>query len=154
MKKYKKKIVSESIVINIPFYDFDQCKLIWFGNYFKYLDVARTKLLKKIKYDINEIEKSGMVWPVIETKCKYKKYLRYNDTIEIEASIIDYKYKLKINYTIKNKAKIVAEAHTIQIPVSGKTFKLVNSFPKKFIRAIENFKYENKKQSKIIQKII
>ena len=144
MKK-KKKIISATVSIKIPFYDIDQYKLIWFGNYFKYLDVARSNLLKKINYDIDEIEKNGTVWPVIETKCAYKKYLKYNDVIKITASIIEYKYKLKIKYIIKNKEKIVAEAHTIQIPVSSKTRKLVNSFPTKFIRAIENFKNDTKK---------
>ena len=145
MKKNKKKIVSESISIKIPFYDIDQYKLIWFGNYFKYLDVARSNLLKTINYDMDQIEKNGTIWPVIETKCTYKKYLKYNDIIQVVASISEYKYKLKIDYVIKCKSKIVAEAYTVQIPVSSKTRKIVNSFPKKFIRAIENFKNENKK---------
>ena len=144
MKANKKKIC-ESISIEIPFYDIDQYKLIWFGNYFKYLDVARSNLLKKINYDIDKIEKNGTIWPVIETRCVYKKYLKYNDRIQVVACISEYKYKLKINYIIKCKSKIVAEAYTVQIPVSNKTRKLVNSFPKKFIRAIENFKNENKK---------
>lgn len=133
-------MIKKSTKISIPFYDVDRLKVVWFGNYFKYFDVARSLLLKKIKYDIIEMEKDGYTWPVIETNCKFKKYLKYKDKIEISASISEYKYKLKIDYLIKKNKKVVAQAYTIQIPISNKNNKILNMCPKNFIKAIEKFK--------------
>ena len=50
-------MIKKSTKISIPFYDVDRLKVVWFGNYFKYFDVARSLLLEKIKYDIIEMEK-------------------------------------------------------------------------------------------------
>lgn len=133
-------MIKKSTKISIPFYDVDRLKVVWFGNYFKYFDVARSLLLEKIKYDIIEMEKDGYTWPVIETNCRFKKYLKYQDKIEISASISEYKYKLKIDYLIKKNKKVVAQAYTIQIPISNKNNKILNMCPKNFIKAIEKFK--------------
>jgi len=109
----KKKV---QLYINIPFYDVDKMNLVWFGNYFKYFDCARTILFKKYKINIlneqNSIKK--FIWPIIETSCTYHSKITYRDKIKVSAELVKNKHFIKINYTIKNKRKIVAKAYTIQ----------------------------------------
>ena len=49
-----------SIKLKIPFYDTDSLNLVWFGNYFKYFDQARTKLLDDV--NINIYKRKRYIW--------------------------------------------------------------------------------------------
>lgn len=109
----KKKVY---LYIDIPFYDVDKMDLVWFGNYFKYFDSARTLLFKKFKVDVLEKKKSTekFVWPIIEANCTYHSNITYGDKIKVFAEMVNNKHYIKINYIVKNKNKIVAKAYTMQ----------------------------------------
>ncbi|MBQ2464452.1 MAG: hypothetical protein II507_05635 [Treponema sp.] len=43
-----KKNISEEIVFNVEFYDVDSMRIVWHGNYVKYMEASRCALLNKI----------------------------------------------------------------------------------------------------------
>ena len=43
-------IAEAETTIEVQFYDLDPMNVVWHGNYFKYMEIARCELLKKIKY--------------------------------------------------------------------------------------------------------
>ena len=105
-----------NLYINIPFYDVDKMNLVWFGNYFKYFDCARTLLFKKYKISILNKKSSikKFIWPIVETNCIYRSAISYGDKVKVTAEMLNNKHFVKINYIIKNKNKIVAQAYTMQ----------------------------------------
>ena len=58
------------VEIQVPFHDVDGMHVVWHGQYYKYFEVARTKLLQSIDYDVHEMKGSGYSWPIVETNCK------------------------------------------------------------------------------------
>ena len=50
-----KKNISEEIVFNVEFYDVDSMRIVWHGNYVKYMEASRCALLNKIGYNYNRL---------------------------------------------------------------------------------------------------
>ena len=50
-----KKELQATVEIRVPFHDVDGMQIVWHGHYYKYFEVARTKLLQPIGYDLNEM---------------------------------------------------------------------------------------------------
>ena len=65
----------------------DQMGVIYHGNYFTYFEVARTGLLKQLGYSYKLMEEKGVMLPVIDVACQYKKPILYDDDIVIRTSI-------------------------------------------------------------------
>lgn len=64
-------LIKNNTVIEVPFYDVDVMGIVWHGNYLKYFEVGRCSLLNDIHYDYFAMEKSGYLWPVVDTQIKF-----------------------------------------------------------------------------------
>ncbi|ERH63084.1 hypothetical protein N172_04925 [Pantoea dispersa EGD-AAK13] len=106
----------------VSFHDCDPMGVVWHGNYFRYFEVAREALLRSINYSYAEMSASGYVWPVVDTRVKYRLPLRCEEAIRVEASISEYENRLRIDYVIRNAAgQVTTKAHTLQVAVSAST---------------------------------
>ncbi|HDL8541023.1 TPA: acyl-CoA thioesterase [Yersinia enterocolitica] len=111
------------IVHNIPFYDIDPMGVVWHGNYFRYFEIAREALLNQIDYGYREMQASGYVWPIVDTRVKYIAPLEFEQRIHICASIEEYENRLRIGYQIYDAAsgKRMTTGYTIQVAVKAST---------------------------------
>lgn len=109
--------------ILVPFHDVDQMGVVWHGRYVKYLEVARHELMGSINYSCQEMFESGYAWPVVDMRIKYVKPLRYDQKIIITAELIEWEYRLKINYIIRNESanECFTKAHTTQVAIEMAT---------------------------------
>ncbi|EKE83420.1 acyl-CoA thioesterase [Idiomarina xiamenensis] len=109
-----------SLTINVPFFDVDAMEVVWHGHYVKYLEMARSKLLRSFDYDYPEMRAHGHMWPIVDMRLKYVASARYGDDIEVTASLMEWQNRLKIDYRIVHKAsgKVLTKAHTIQVAVA------------------------------------
>jgi len=82
----------------------DQMGVIYHGNYFSYFEVARTNIFENLGYSYRRIEDEGIILPVTEANCRYKKAIKYGDKIIVEAEV-DFIKRVTIgfNYTIYRK---------------------------------------------------
>ncbi len=79
----------------------DQMGVIYHGNYFTYFEVARTGLLKHFGYPYKLMEERGMMLPVVDVSCQYKKPILYDDDIVIRTSIESVKgIRMKFKYEV------------------------------------------------------
>ncbi|MEP1383137.1 MAG: acyl-CoA thioesterase [Paraglaciecola sp.] len=114
-----KAIVSVSTEMEVQFYDVDSMRVVWHGNYVKYLEAARCELLKAFNYNYLEMEATGYIWPIVDMRLKYVASAKLSDFIIVEANLVEYQSRLKIEYVIRDKAtaKILNKAYTIQVAV-------------------------------------
>jgi acyl-CoA thioester hydrolase len=79
----------------------DQMGVIYHGNYFTYFEVARTGLLKHFGYAYKEMEACGVMLPVIDVTCQYKKPIFYDDEIVVRTSVESIKgVRIKFQYQV------------------------------------------------------
>jgi acyl-CoA thioester hydrolase len=55
------------------------------GSYFVWMEAARTELLREHGLSYRELEARGFLLPVREAHCRYRRSVRYDDTVVIES---------------------------------------------------------------------
>ena len=110
-----------SMPMQAAFHDVDSYRVVWHGNYAKYFEVARCKLLAEIDFTYNDMEKTGYFYPVVEMQLKYIRPLLFDQHFEVTAEIISWENKLVIDYRIytedNNGKVLVTKAQTTQFAV-------------------------------------
>ena len=96
-------IYQASIDVQIPFHDVDMMEVVWHGHYAKYFEIARCALLEKIDYNYPQMRDSGYAWPVIDLRVRYVHPAVFGQVITVNAHIVEWENRLKINYLITDK---------------------------------------------------
>ena len=132
----KKSLLTESVIIDVPFHDCDPMQVVWHGNYARYFEVARSALLRKMDYDYEDMSNSGYVWPIVDMRVKYISSARYAQHIKVEANLVEFDPRLKIDYVITCVAtgKKLTKASTTQLAVDMATQELQFAAPKVLIQ--------------------
>ena len=102
----------------IPFYDTDAIRVVWHGNYLRYLEDGREAFGKQYGLEYMHIFDSGYYAPIVDLHVKYKKTTTLGDTLVIETKYIPSKSaKLMFEYVIRRESdnEIVLEAETTQL---------------------------------------
>jgi acyl-CoA thioester hydrolase len=60
---------------------------VYYGNYAEYYEVARVEMLRSLGMDYAEMERSGVMMPVLELTCKYIKPALYDQELTIKTTI-------------------------------------------------------------------
>lgn len=110
---------SSHIDIEVPFHDVDSMRIVWHGHYTKYFELARCKLLESFGYGYTAMFESGYGWPVVDMRLKYVKSARFGQLIRTEASLKEWRYRLKINYRITDVAtgEKLTSGYTSQVAI-------------------------------------
>jgi len=127
------------IIIDVPFHDVDAMEVVWHGHYIKYFEAARNELLRKIDYDYPDMEKSGYLWPVIESKCRHTAPAKYAMKIKVEASLAEWENRFFINYLITDSVQgtKICKGHTIQVAVKKENGEMCLASPQILLDKIE-----------------
>jgi len=107
--------MKNSVAIEPRYSETDQMGVIYHGNYFSYFEVARTNLFEVLGYSYRRIEEEGIILPVTEANCRYKKAIKYGEDIIVEAEV-DFIKRVTIgfNYRILRKSdrEVLATGYT------------------------------------------
>lgn len=116
-------MLSENYELKVPFFDVDSMNIVWHGHYAKYLELARCKLLDKIGYNYTDMAQSGYSFPIVDMQIKYIKPIVFEQSIQICASLVEWEYRLKIKYSIRDldTQQKLSKAYTIQAAVNMQT---------------------------------
>lgn len=126
--------LSHKVTISVPFHDCDPLWVAWHGNYLKYFEVARCALLNKYELDAPQVRDLGYLMYVIDARCRYTFPARYDDKLEVRATITETTPMLRIAYRATNlsQSRISARGHTT-LATTDPEGKLYTSTPKKIL---------------------
>jgi len=113
-------MISASVKIDVPFFDVDAYRVVWHGNYARYLEMARCQLLQDIGICYDQMEEAGYFFPVVDMHIKYVKPLVFKQKINVEARLVAWEHKLVIHYIVcdAGTGERLTKAHTHQVAVS------------------------------------
>ena len=112
----------EKYIHKVQYYETDKMGITHHSNYIRWMEEARVDFLAKIGYPYNKLEEDGVISPVIGVECRYILPTTFNDEIEIEVNVEEYRgVKLVISYIMKNvkTQKVVLEGKTKHCFVNG-----------------------------------
>lgn len=107
----------------VPFHDCDPLGIVWHGNYARYFELARCALLESIGYNYDHMMQSGWAWPMIELQSRFIKPCVFKQNIIIRAEIVEWVYRLKIDFAVRDAAthSRIARGYSVQVAVDMKT---------------------------------
>jgi len=69
--------------LRVRYAETDQMGIVYYANYLVWFEVARTDLLRTLGWTYREMEGTGVLLPVIEAHCEYRRPARYDDEVTI-----------------------------------------------------------------------
>jgi acyl-CoA thioester hydrolase len=112
-------VLKAEVEVEVPFHDSDPMGVTWHGNYFRYIEAARSALLDSIGYNYRQMVDSGYLWPIVDARIKYVRPTTFGQRLRVAATLTEYENRLKIAYTITDMASgdVVTEATTTHVAV-------------------------------------
>ena len=75
--------------VRVYYEDTDSGGVVYYANYLKFMERARTELLRSIGYEQDELQQElGIIFAVHSANIRYKKPARFNDELNVITSII------------------------------------------------------------------
>ncbi len=111
----KPRLHETSVEVEVPFHDVDLLGVVWHGHYFKYLELARTMLLRARKLDAGDLIGPRYRFVVVESRCRHTFPLRYPDRLRVTAWLREINHCITIDYEILNltHGRQSARAHSV-----------------------------------------
>ncbi len=124
----------EKYTHRVQYYETDKMGITHHSNYVRWMEEARVDFLDKIGYEFVKLEEIGIAVPVVGINCEYKESTKFNDEVEIETSIKEFKgVRLIIQYIMKNKKNnhLILEGTSSHcfVDKSGKIIRLNKQYP-------------------------
>lgn len=107
------------VSIVTSFQDADPMGVVYHGNYFRFFEEARRVLMNKLSYGYREMQDSGFMWPIIDTRVKYVRPIPFNHEIKVKATLKEWENRLRVDYMITDAltGERLTMAHTMQVAV-------------------------------------
>ena len=102
--------------LRVIYGDTDQMGVVYYANYFRYFEFARSEFFRAKGGSYRELEKDGLFLPVVEASCNYKASAKYDDLLDIRTWVSELKRaSLTFSYEIRREGedRILCTGRTI-----------------------------------------
>ncbi len=108
--------------IRIYYHHTDSGGVVYYANYLKFLEEARTEYLELRGASVPELAKQGILFVVARQEIDYKAPSFYGDILDIDTRVTNMgAAKVIFEYDIKNqKGQVIAKAKTVLVFVDKK----------------------------------
>lgn len=118
----------------------DQMGVVYHGNYAQYLEIGRVEWLRNLGISYREMEKNGIMLPVVSLSLEYKKSAYYDDLINVKTQLIkEPTAAIEFKYEITNQSnEILTFGNTVLVFINMKTNKPVKC-PQFILDKLQNY---------------
>ncbi len=102
--------------LRVIYGDTDQMGVVYYANYFRFFEFARSEFFRASGGSYREIEKEGMFLPVVDASCSYKASAKYDDLLVVRTWVSELKrVSLTFSYEIRREGedRILCTGRTI-----------------------------------------
>jgi len=105
----------------------DQMGVVHHSNYLVWFEVGRTNFMNATGFNYAELEKNGMLAPVIDANLQYIQPAKYGDHVTIMTTLAEYNgIRMTYYYEVSNeKSEILVKGNTSHTIVKKEAFKPV-----------------------------
>ena len=109
--------------ITVRYYETDQMQFVHHSNYLKYFEIARLQWLSILDVSYAEMEKEGILMPVVSASTNFKKPLFFGDHFQVTVTLRKIPTAtMEFDYIIVNqKDEAICEGNTVLAFLSSKT---------------------------------
>ena len=112
--------------IRVRYIETDQMGVVYHGHYFQYFEAARAESIRDLGMTYADMEKEGIIMPVIDASCRYLRPARYDDllTIKVILKEIPLHHKVQFFHEVYNEQEeLIATGHVLLYFLEAGTMK-------------------------------
>ncbi len=119
--------------IKVRYAETDQMGVVYHANYLIWCEIGRTGLIEEMGFKYAELEKEGILSPVVNLQFSYKYPARYGETVEVRTWVEEYNsVKVTYGYEILNEeGKLCVAGTSEHVCVTKESFRPI-SIKRKF----------------------
>lgn len=115
--------------LRVIYGDTDQMGVVYYANYFRYFEFSRSEYFRSKGGSYRELERRGLLLPVVEATCSYKASAKYDDVLVVRAWVSELKRaSLTFSYEIRREGeeRVLATGRTVHACITreGKPVRL------------------------------
>lgn len=108
-----------TLTYRVPYADTDRMQVVYYANYFEYFERLRNELIRSSGKPYSQIEKQGLMFPVLEAHCEYQISAEYDDLITICGWLAWVQgSRFRIEYEIKRDDTLLVTGYTIHTVIT------------------------------------
>jgi acyl-CoA thioester hydrolase len=111
--------------VQVRFNEVDQWGIVWYANYFAYVEVARSEVLARVGLLPDVLSSLGYTAPIINLAANFKSSARFHDELLVHISLVpQVTAKLVFAFRIlrADTGKLVMEGESTQVLLNNKGF--------------------------------
>jgi acyl-CoA thioester hydrolase len=93
--------------IRVRYAETDQMGVVYHSNYFPYFETARAESIRELGFTYADMEKMGIIMPVVEVQCRYLRPAVYDDLLTIKVILreLPVHHKIEFHHEVFNEKK-------------------------------------------------
>jgi len=116
------------VEVRVRYAETDQMGVVYHSNYLNYLELGRVEWLRSLGYSYAELEKKGVLLPVVHAELNYRFPARYDELIRVETEVSSIgKSSIEFNSQLCNENDVlVLEGKIKLVCLNAETFKPIS----------------------------
>ena len=92
--------------IRVRYAETDQMGVVYHGNYIPYFESSRAEAIRQLGFTYSDMEKMGIIMPVIDVHCRYFRPAKYDDLLTVKAILkeLPIHHKIEFHHEVYNEA--------------------------------------------------
>ncbi|HEX5651526.1 MAG TPA: thioesterase family protein [Chitinophagaceae bacterium] len=127
--------------IRVRYAETDQMGVVYHSNYFPYFESARAESIRQLGFTYADMEKMGVIMPVVDVHCRYLRPAVYDDLLTIKTTLkeLPIHHKIEFHHEVFNeKNELLAVGKLILYFMEAKTMKRT-TMPPALIEKLEPY---------------
>jgi len=127
--------------IRVRYAETDQMGVVYHSHYFQYFEVARAEAIRELGFTYADMERTGVIMPVIEVQCRYLRPALYDDllTVKVILKELPLHHKIEFHQEVYNeKEELLVTGRVVLYFMEAKTMKRT-TMPEKLQEKLQPF---------------
>ena len=137
---------THDIQIRVRYAETDQMGVVYHSNYFPWFESARTEAIRSLGFTYADMEKMGIIMPVVDVHCRYLRPAKYDDLLHIRTTLKELPIHHKIEFfndVFNEQNELLASAKIILYFMEAKTMKRT-TMPAPILEKLQSYFKHNK----------
>jgi acyl-CoA thioester hydrolase len=127
--------------VRVRYAETDQMGVVYHSNFFLYYEVARAESIRELGYTYADMEKMGVIMPVVEVQSRFLRPALYDDLLTIKTILkeLPVHHKIEFHHEVFNEKKeLLASGKVILYFMESKTMKRT-TMPEALLKKIKPY---------------
>jgi acyl-CoA thioester hydrolase len=102
--------------LRVRYAETDQMGVVYHSNYFPWFESARAESIRQLGYTYADMEKMGVIMPVVDVHCRYLRPAKYDDLVTVKTTLkeLPAHHKIEFQHEVFNESgELLASAKII-----------------------------------------